>query len=36
MNTFWSEICYQLRMKRKLNINFHPQTDKQLKNKNKR
>ena len=33
-NTFWFEICYQLRVKRKLNIVFHPQTDGQIEKQN--
>ena len=34
-NAFWFKICYQLRIKRKLNTVFYPQTDGQIEKQNR-
>ncbi len=35
INAFWSEICYHVKMKRRLSITFHSQTDDQTEWQNK-
>jgi len=34
INVFWSEICYHVKMKRRLSIAFHSQTDNQTEQQN--
>ena len=34
ISAFWSEICYYLKMKCRLNTAFHLQTDKQIEHQN--
>ncbi len=34
MSSYWSEVCYQMKIKRRLSTAFHPQTNEQTKHQN--